>query len=124
MSLTSEKWASGINVLAGLWFIAVPFWFGSTSSQLWSGVVSGVVVACLAGYDYYRESDGEAASEWAAGISGLFGLWMIASPFVFAAGSALLWSDVIAGIVVACLGAYNVYDAEQVSASGSRSATA
>jgi len=113
MSLTSEKWASGINVLAGLWFIVVPFWFGSATNQLWSGVISGIVVAVLGAYDYWLESRGEPANSGAAGIAALFGLWMIVSPFVFPAGTALLWSDVVGGIIVAVLGGYNVYDAGQ-----------
>jgi len=124
MSLASEKWASGINVLAGLWLIVVPFWFGTTTAQMWSGVISGVVIAVLGGYDYWLESQGSPANSWAAGIAGLFGLWMIASPFVFPATTALLWSDVIAGIVVAILGAYNVYDAAEMrgATGGDRSA--
>lgn len=112
MSLTSEKWASGINFLAGLWLIAVPFWFGASGAVLWSGVISGIVIAVLGAYDYWLESQGTTASPWAAGIAGLFGLWMIAAPFLFLASSTLMWSDAVAGVVVAILGAYNAYDAE------------
>jgi len=117
-----EKWFSGINFVLGLWLIVAPFWLGATSALLWSGVVTGIVVAVLSAYNYYEESTKGSASSWSAWIVSLFGLWAIVSPFVYSSTSAMLWSDVIAGIIVAVLAAYNGYDATD-SASAAQPST-
>ncbi|MFB6075199.1 MAG: SPW repeat protein [Haloarculaceae archaeon] len=50
----SVVWTSALAALLGLWMIATPFVYsGVSSTMMWSGVISGVVVAILSGYDAY-----------------------------------------------------------------------
>ncbi|HQD39824.1 MAG: SPW repeat protein [Limnochordia bacterium] len=39
---------------------------------------------------------------WQKWVNGILGLWVIISPFVIS-GTALLWSNVVSGIVIAVL---------------------
>lgn len=52
-----STWTSGLSALLGLWMIATPFVYGyANQTVLASGVVSGVIVAVLEGYNAYTAS--------------------------------------------------------------------
>jgi hypothetical protein len=55
------------------------------------------------------------ANDWAIAIAALLGLWVVASPFVYGVGEAMLWNAVIVGALVAVVGGYNVYRREDTS---------
>ena len=120
MTTTTEKWASGIDFVLGLWLVAAPFVFEAGQALRWSGVVGGVVVAALSAYNYRQERSLGHAAPWSAGLVTLVGLWTIASPFVFDAGARMLWSGVVSGVLVTALGAYNAYDADTAMGSSDR----
>lgn len=44
--------------------------------------------------------------EWLTGIAFVFGLWVLAAPFVLGASGAPLWNGVVVGGLVAALTAY------------------
>jgi hypothetical protein len=46
--------AASLVALLGLWMVVAPFIFEATGGALWSDVVSGAIVAILAGYNAYR----------------------------------------------------------------------
>lgn len=48
-------------------------------------------------------------TKWFAGLNALFGLWLIAVPFVISVPNAAMWNAVIVGGLVATLGGYNYY---------------
>jgi hypothetical protein len=48
-------------------------------------------------------------TKWLAGTNTVLGLWLIIAPFVLETTSAGLWNDVVIGIVIASIGAYNYY---------------
>lgn len=112
---TTTKWLAGINGLLGLWLIAAPFVFGAASASLWNAVIVGAAIAVIGWYDWNRTRNDEEVSSGAAGLNALLGLWMIAAPFVFAAGTAMLWNNVIVGAAVAIFAGYNAYVATQTS---------
>lgn len=54
---------------------------------------------------------------WFAALAALLGLWTVATPFVWSAPDALVWSNVAAGAVVAILAgfvAWKAWDDERV----------
>lgn len=106
------KWLSGIASLFGAWIVVSPWVLGTdlTAGSLWNNVIIGAAIFLIAGYNYYRMSQGMTASTGGAVLTALLGLWMIVAPFiVFEVGASLLWSNVISGIVVAVLAGYNAY---------------
>lgn len=97
--------------MLGLWLIAAPFVLGVTGSSLWNAVIVGVIIASLGGYNWYQISQGNPLSKGSAGTNAVLGAWLIAAPFVFAAGSAMMWNNVIAGLLVLGFGWYNAANA-------------
>jgi hypothetical protein len=47
-------------------------------------------------------------TKWLAGANALLGLWLIAAPYVLTTSAAGLYNDVVLGIVIATVGAYNL----------------
>lgn len=104
------KWVSGLVSLVGLWIAASPFVYDTTQMGLWNNAVVGLAIFLIAGYNFYRMSNGFFASVGSASLVALLGLWTIVAPFVMAFETeAMLWSNVGAGAVVALLAAYNAY---------------
>jgi len=95
--------ASGINLLAGLWLIISPWVFGYAPlpGALSNSIIVGVVIAILAAS---REAGAESGWSW---VNAVLGAWTIASPFVFhfASNIAGTWNGIIVGIIVVALGA-------------------
>ena len=104
------SWSGWIAALFGLWVLVSPFVLSGSfgaGGALYSTVISGIVIAVLAGYAAATQrAPGRAWSGW---IAALFGLWILISPFVVvgAVGTgAPLYSSVIAGFVAMVLSAY------------------
>lgn len=56
---------------------------------------------------------------WIAWTNVVLGLWIVATPFVFTGAigaGAAMWSNVLAGLGVAGLAAYNAYEAQGTTA--------
>jgi len=47
LSMPTTTWPSGLNFLAGIWFIIAPFVLASTTPVKWNQVVLGIIVAGL-----------------------------------------------------------------------------
>lgn len=52
---TGSTWPGWVAVILGLWVIVTPFFLGGTSGTwgywlLWSNIVSGMLIAILAGF--------------------------------------------------------------------------
>ncbi len=45
-----NNWANWTNMLLGVWLIAAPFMFVDVDAALWSSLISGAVIAALAGW--------------------------------------------------------------------------
>ncbi|HLH21268.1 MAG TPA: SPW repeat protein [Chloroflexota bacterium] len=107
------QWASGLNVLAGIWLIISPWVLGFSRTDvpmMWNNVIFGIIAAILAGI----RAGGAYDAPWLSWINVLIGIWLFISAFVFAtmAMPTPFWNNVILGIIVFVLGI--------VSALGSR----
>ncbi|WP_433631433.1 SPW repeat protein [Halomicrococcus sp. NG-SE-24] len=104
------KWLSGFVSLVGAWIFVSAFVYDTMSTvSYWNNVIVGLAIFLIAGYNYYRMTNGYEVSVGSAGFVALLGLWMILVPFVIADIGAAFWSDVISGIVVAGIAGYNAY---------------
>lgn len=97
------RWASGLDILAGIWLILAPYILGYDYSRATTNdIVVGIVVLVLAAVrevgDNYRVS-------WPSWINTLLGVWLILSPFILAypSGSPATMNDIVLGIVVGVL---------------------
>ncbi|MDJ0388424.1 SPW repeat protein [Roseomonas sp. E05] len=123
------RWASGINVVAGLWLIAAPFLLGYSAipAALWNDIVCGVLIAALAALHLRSPTRGQGLSWTVAGI----GAWLVLAPFILPydtlmeqvgaapnvaapepmgpgqADNAAFWNDIIVGVVAMLLGAWS-----------------
>lgn len=95
-------WASGLNIIAGIWLIIAPFvlLFDKQSGRV-DDVIVGIVVAVLAAIRVFAARD----AAWLSWINAILGLWTIASPFVLGLqAQSAYWNNVILGIVILVLG--------------------
>ena len=97
--------ASCVNVLFGIWVLISPFMvqFARLPAAMWNNVIVGIVIALLA---LIRTS-----TPWQSGWSWanvILGIWMIISPFALGAmTTAILWNNIILGIVIALVACAN-----------------
>ncbi|MFB6189539.1 MAG: SPW repeat protein [Halapricum sp.] len=109
----THRWIGGISALFGAWVFVSAFVFGMAGAHFWNDLIVGAAIFVLAGYSATQADASETANSWTSGLAALLGLWVIATPFVYGAASAALWSSVISGIVVAVLSGYNMYEASE-----------
>jgi hypothetical protein len=95
--------ASWLNIALGIWVIISPFvvQFWRLPAAMWNNVIVGIVIAILA---IIRTSvPRQAGWSWANVI---LGIWMIISPFALGVTTtAILWTNIILGIVIALIAA-------------------
>jgi hypothetical protein len=100
-SVSPSNWASGINVLAGIWLIISPWVlsFGGHPTAVWNSVILGIVVLLFALGAMSSKFSGP--SWWNV----VFGIWLIISPWVlgFASLSTAATNAVVLGIIVLIL---------------------
>lgn len=117
----SQKWLSGLVSLIGLWMAVSPVFYEQAASVLWNNMLIGAAIFLLAGYNYYRISDGHSTSTGVMSLVALLALWMGVSHFAIGgefamsglevAGQGLAWSNVVSGLIAAALSAYIAYTA-------------
>jgi hypothetical protein len=92
---------SWINIVLGIWVIISPFLvqFTRFPAAMWNNVIVGIVIAILA---IIRTSvPRQAGWSW---VNVILGIWMIISPFALGAmTTAILWNNIILGIVIALI---------------------
>lgn len=104
------KLLSGFVSLVGLWIAASPFLYDTTEMALWNNVIVGLAVFLVAGFSYYRLAKRLGPSTGSASLVALLGLWALIAPFAMAFDNeALLWSNVVAGAIIALIAGYNAY---------------
>lgn len=98
---------------------------------LWSGVIltgsgliimnnvlAGAAIAAFAAYTAGWPDGGPLPSVAAPALAALLGLWVLAAPFVLeVTADRLLWSNVIAGALVAILAGGSIYGSWQLTQS-------
>jgi formate hydrogenlyase subunit 4 len=98
-SQTTTTGPSWLNILLGIWVIISPFvvQFAQLPAAMWNNVIVGIIIAVLA---IIRTSvPRQPGWSW---VNVILGIWMIISPFVLGAmTTAILWNNIILGIVIA-----------------------
>ncbi|WIV66531.1 SPW repeat domain-containing protein [Natrialbaceae archaeon AArc-T1-2] len=118
------KWLSGIASLVGLWILVSPFVYAATDAGLWNNVIIGAAIFLIAGYNYYRIVNDYPTSVGAMSLVALLALWTIAAPFTFEIGvDALLWSNVVAGLLGLIFAGYVAYTGRRIRAGAPAGAT-
>jgi hypothetical protein len=95
-----------VSVLTGIWLIISPYalnYAGSTPAAAWNNSLVGIAVMLVATYVLFARVNAEVIG-W--GVVAL-GLWEIVAPFVLGYSNqpALLWNNVVVGIVIVAVGA-------------------
>lgn len=116
--------ASGLNIIAGIWLIISPFVLGysnmgrsgasgaslATSLDLIVGFVIAVIAA-IRFFGAYRLGVETFHSQtvWLSWLNAVLGLLLIAAPFLFQFTdlSSAYWNNIIVGVLVAILSAWN-----------------
>ena len=111
------RFASGINIIAGIWTIISPWVYGFYNGvgNVWNSVIVGIVIAIFAAIRFF----GTAGTVWLSWINALLGIWLILSPWIygFTDNTGRKWNSVIVGIVVLVL---SIWSAVATSSSESR----
>ncbi|MFB6171886.1 MAG: SPW repeat protein [Haloarculaceae archaeon] len=119
----THRWIGGISALFGAWVFVSAFVFGMAGAHYWNDLIVGAAIFILAGYSATQASTSTTGNAWASGLAALLGLWTIATPFVYGAATASMWSGVVSGIVVAVLSGYNAYAAWESTGSSTATTT-
>jgi hypothetical protein len=93
-------WQAWVNGILGIWLIIAAFIKANPSFGLWDNLIVGIVVIIIMfTYIPLRRS-------WQGWLALILGAWMIVSAFIpgLRGGTAYLWNDLIAGIIVAIAG--------------------
>ena len=101
----ATRGASWVNVLLGIWVIISPFivQFARLPAAMWNNVIVGIIIALLA--LVHTSMPRQSGWSWANVI---LGIWMIISPFALGVmTTAILWNNIILGIVIALVAAGN-----------------
>jgi hypothetical protein len=97
--------APWLNVLLGIWVIISPFvlGFGYSTAAVWNNVATGAAVTILALIS--TSMPRQRGWSW---TTMLLGIWLLISPFALGlTGTAVLWNNVILGIIIAVVGVAN-----------------
>lgn len=105
---STAKYASGLNVIAGLWLIIAPWVLGYSelTAVLWNDMIVGVLIAIFAGIRFAKPLRRQGIS-W---INLVLGIWLIAASVVLphgvgvvTEGALAFWNDIILGSIVVIL---------------------
>jgi SPW repeat len=118
---TSAHLTFGLALLAGLYVAASPWivGFSSTTSLGWCDFIAGVAVAFLV-YGFAAALDRSHGLTWTLPV---LGVWVIVSPWVLwdlNPTARMIWSNVVAGAVLTCLGLFATYFGMRTRASAPR----
>lgn len=113
-----QTWISSVATLAGLWAIVSPFVLGASGIWIWNNVLTGAIIAGLAGFLTMQVGEDSAGLGFLGGFAVLAGVWLAAAPFVFAVTASLpIASNILTGLVIVLAIVYVVYDESSVSRS-------
>lgn len=111
--------AGWLNIVLGLLIIATPYMTGDTgTTPLWNGIIAGVIVIALAGYNAYTASQHHSERALApAALNVLVGLWVLFSGFFMAVSQAYVWTMVVWGAILVVSAGYNTWAASDARTS-------
>ncbi len=101
------RWASGLNILAGLWLIISPWVLGFSGMQgaVWNDVILGAAVAGIGAI----RAGWLVEQPWLSWVNLVLGAWIFISAWVlsFAGNSTALWNSLIVGVIVFVLAGWS-----------------
>jgi hypothetical protein len=102
---TQAQWASGLNVLAGLWVLGTALAVLDHGPVVTNNLLCGIAVIALAAVRFSGAYD----QTWVSWLNALVGAWLVVSPWAVTAAPThdLILSNCIAGGVVAVLGCWS-----------------
>jgi len=94
-------WASGTNVVFGIWLVFAPYalHYGSDQRLLWHDSVLGLLIIALAA----MRTSTLVRHPWPSWINLVLGAWLVIAPFVlgYVDVSPAFWNDLVVGASVA-----------------------
>ncbi len=106
---TQVQWASGLNVLAGVWLFISAFVVYAHGPMMTNNVICGIAIAVLAAIRAF----GAIEEGWLSWLNVLIGAWVIISPWAImdtgptAPTQAMIINNVITGGVMIILGGWS-----------------
>jgi hypothetical protein len=121
---TPSQWASGANVLLGLWLFFIPTFVWSASGWVfWNDIIVGAAITILGAFSAYNAMNGGSARRGSSGLNTLLGLWMIVSAFVWGSTTLLFLNDLVVGVIVAIFAGFATFSASSGETSSRETAT-
>ncbi|MGB8388866.1 SPW repeat protein [Mycobacterium sp.] len=119
--LVSAHVAFGLTLLTGLYVAASPWivGFSATRQLARCDVIAGIAVAVLA-YGFATALDRTHGMTWTVPV---LGVWLIVSPWILQGltlTTGMVWSNVIAGALLTCLGLAATYFGMRTRAAATR----
>lgn len=93
--------ASVLSLVAGVWIAISPIWLSMSGGQRTSVIITGVVIALASLAQLGMRN---AMPSW---VNAVAAVWLFISALVFTAGTAAIWNEVIAAIVVFLLAGWD-----------------
>ncbi|SDK71120.1 SPW repeat domain-containing protein [Natronorubrum texcoconense] len=100
----------------GAWILWSGVFLTGSGPIIMNNVLAGAAIAAFAAYTAGWPDGGPLPSVAAPALAALLGLWVLAAPFVLeVTADRLLWSNVIAGALVAILAGGSIYGSWQLT---------
>lgn len=113
---------SAVVAVTGLWVALSVFVLEVGEASLWNNLLVGSVVLLAGTYNYFRVSRDEALSVALTTLLSLLGVWLIVAAVVFDMLGLLFWSTALAGVLIAGLSGYQIYESREARAAAERDA--
>jgi hypothetical protein len=120
------QWASGLNILAGIWLFISAFAVLASNPMTTNNVICGIAVVILAA----SRALGAYDQAWISWVNALIGLWVIISPWAVAGGPGpigptrgIILSNCITGGVILVLGVWSAIATDNEPYRGTSSAS-
>jgi hypothetical protein len=111
------KWASGLNILAGLWLMASPWvlaYVDISEPARWNSLLVGMAVVVIAGIRFFLGYQ----AGWLSWANVVLGFWLTMAPFILQYETVTgFWNSVLVGLLIAFLGAWSALASYTHSAS-------
>jgi hypothetical protein len=123
MAQSTERWRDWVMLVLGAWLFLSPWILGfaggapagaeptvaGPAAAAWNAWIVGVVITALAIWAIVK------FAEWQDWLTGILGVWLIIAPWVlgFSSLTAAAWNQVIVGLLVVALAAWELWDVRQ-----------
>ncbi len=102
--LTQSRLASALALIAGAWVVLSPIWISITGGALTNILISGAVIAVLAGVQMFLKST------WPSWLMAIAAIWLFVSAFMFGMSDAATWSAALSAIATFVLANWDGFE--------------